>query len=48
MSKNLGSAIGCKALARGTGGGMRNYASGNDIITKVYPTDIIPDKIRMM
>jgi len=28
----------------GTGNGPRNMADGVDIITKVYPTDIIPDK----
>jgi|TARA_B110001450_G_C17560445_1_gene456540 hypothetical protein len=28
----------------GTGNGPRNMADGMDIITKVYPTDIIPDK----
>ena len=28
----------------GTGNGMRNINNGADIITKVYPADIIPDK----
>ena len=28
----------------GTGNGMRNINNGVDIITKVYPADIIPDK----
>ena len=28
----------------GTGNGMRNIADGLDITTKVYPSDIIPDK----
>ena len=28
----------------GIGNGIRNLQSGVDIITKVYPTDIIPDK----
>lgn len=28
----------------GTGNGMRNITDGLDITTKVYPSDIIPDK----
>ena len=28
----------------GTGNGMRNINNGVDIITKVYPADMIPDK----
>jgi hypothetical protein len=28
----------------GTGNGIRNINNGMDIITKVYPADIIPDK----
>ena len=28
----------------GTGNGLRNIANGDDITTKVYPSDIIPDK----
>ena len=31
----------------GAGNGMRNINNGVDIITKVYPADIIPDKKTM-
>lgn len=31
-------------MVGGTGNGLRNLASGNDITTKVYPSDVIPDK----
>lgn len=33
-----------RAQVSGTGNGMRNINNGVDIITKVYPADIIPDK----
>ena len=33
-----------RSLIGGTGNGMRNISSGVDITTKVYPSDIIPDK----
>ena len=33
-----------RSQIRGTGNGLRNVADGVDLTTKVYPTDIIPDK----
>lgn len=33
-----------RSQIKGTGNGLRNVTDGMDLTTKVYPTDIIPDK----
>ena len=33
-----------RSQVNGTGNGIRNLADGVDITTKVYPSDVIPDK----